>query len=114
LVALSPDNLDRKGWYKGGFDPKIKNIAEYSHIDAWTMSVLLVMPTTSDLNANPGKQDMTEKGYRSCYSNDIATPGYYAVQLDDYGIKAELTATTRTGFQKYKFPRSGQTRILFD
>lgn len=34
--------------------------------------------------------------------------------MDDYNIKAELTSTTRTGFQRYTFPKSDSSRILFD
>jgi len=45
MVALSPDNLDRTGWYKGGFDPHLGNIMGFSHIHAWTMAGLLTMPT---------------------------------------------------------------------
>jgi len=45
LVALSPDDLDRTGWSKGGFDPHLGNIAGFSHIHAWTMAGLLTMPT---------------------------------------------------------------------
>ncbi|MDT0675456.1 glycoside hydrolase domain-containing protein [Autumnicola musiva] len=33
-----------------------------------------------------------------------ASPRYYAVQLLDYDIKAELTATQRTGIQRFTFP----------
>jgi len=36
------------------------------------------------------------------------------VTLDDYNIRAELTSTTRCGFQRYTFPEAKQARILFD
>jgi predicted alpha-1,2-mannosidase len=114
MVALSPDNLDQDGWYKGGFNPKVNNIAGFSHIHAWTMSGLLTMATTGDLKIKPGPQDMSQAGYRSKFSNDVASPGYYAVTLDDYKIRAELTATTRTGFHRYLFPKSEHAHILFD
>lgn len=41
-------------------------------------------------------------------------PGYYAVTLDDCGIRAKLTCTTRAGFQRYTFPESREARVLFD
>ena len=34
--------------------------------------------------------------------------------LDDYGIKAELTATERVGFHKYTFPKSSESHIILD
>ena len=43
-----------------------------------------------------------------------ASPGYYAVTLDDYRIRAELTATTRAGLQRYTFPAAEEAYILFD
>ena len=100
MVALSPDNLDRTGWYKGGFDPHLKNIAGFSHIHAWSMAGLLTMPTVGDLKVKPGPMDDPDSGYRSRFSNDVASPGYYAVTLDDYKVRAEFTATTRTGFHR--------------
>jgi len=38
MVALSPDNLDRTGWYKGGFDPHLNNIAGCSHANRFPNS----------------------------------------------------------------------------
>ena len=58
----------------------------------------------------------TIKGYESSYSHDEeeASPGYYAVNLKDYGIKAEMTATTRAGFHRYTFPESQEAHIIID
>ena len=57
-----------------------------------------------------------QQPHRSRFRHDTeyASPGYYAVTLDDYKIRAELTSTTRTGFQRYTFPKAKQARILFD
>jgi putative alpha-1,2-mannosidase len=115
MVSLSPDNIDAPDmWYKGGYNYNIKNIAGFSHIHAWSMAGLLTMPTVGELKTDPGPQNEPGKGYRSRWSNDIAKPGYYAVTLDDYNIKAELTATTRCGFNRYTFPKSDCAHILFD
>jgi predicted alpha-1,2-mannosidase len=114
MVALSPDNLDRTGWYKGGFDPHLDNIAGFSHIHAWTMAGLLTMPTVGELKVKPGPMEDPDSGYRSRFSNDVASPGYYAVTLDDYKVRAEFTATTRSGFHRYTFPETEQAHILFD
>jgi len=60
--------------------------------------------------------DESFKGYESAYSHDEeeASPGYYAVQLKDYGIKAELTATEHAGFHRYTFPKSEEAHIIID
>lgn len=114
MVKLSPDN-QRKGW-KAGYEYKIHNIAGFSHLHSWTMGGLLTMPTVGELKILPGTETNPDLGYRSRFShdNEIAKPGYYSVYLDDYKIKAELTSTTRAGFQRYTFPKSDSARILVD
>ncbi len=56
----------------------------------------------------------TKKVYQSTFlhSNEVASPGYYKVTLDDYKITADLTSTTRTGFHKYTFPESNKAGIV--
>lgn len=114
LVNLSPDNQD-EGW-KGGHDYRVESISGFSHIHSWVMGGLLTMPATGDLQVIPGSQNSPDAGYRSRYrhESEIATAGYYAVTLDDYQVRAELTTTKRTGFQRYTFPKTEQARILFD
>ncbi|MBE0648352.1 MAG: GH92 family glycosyl hydrolase [Bacteroidales bacterium] len=114
MVKLSPDNQEL-GW-KAGYEYDINNITGFSHIHSWTMSGLLTMPTTGPLQTEPGTERHPEKGYRSLFSheNESASPGYYSVFLDDYGVKAELTTTTRAGFQRYTFPKTDSARILID
>jgi len=46
------------------------------------------------------------------HANETAHPEYYSVLLDDYGIKAELTATIRAGFHKYTFPETEKAAIV--
>ncbi|MEX0273496.1 MAG: GH92 family glycosyl hydrolase, partial [Flavobacteriaceae bacterium] len=77
---------------------------------------LLIMPTTGELTLDPGSPEIPEIGYHSkfSHSNEEATPGYYMVQLDDYGVKAELTASDRVGFHQYTFPKSEDAHIILD
>lgn len=44
----------------------------------------------------------------------IVTVGYYKVDLTDYQIKAELTATSRCGFQRYTYPQDKDARVMID
>ncbi len=114
MVKLSPDN-QKQSW-KAGYEYTIENIAGFSHIHSWTMAGLLTMPITGKLQIFPGPESDPDKGYRSRFSHDTeaASPGYYAVTLEDYGIRAELTSTTRAGFQRYTFPEADEAYILFD
>lgn len=112
MVKLSPDN--RAGRIRAGYDYKIPTILGFSHIHSWTMSGLLTMPTTGPLKVVQGPESGSPESFRSHFRHETetASPGYYAVTLDDYGVRAELTATTRAGFQRYTFSRAGQARIL--
>lgn len=64
---------------------------------------------------------LAEAGYgfdrytsRFSHCTESATPGYYAVHLDDADVDVELTATSRVGFHRYRF-RSGNTgTLVFD
>lgn len=43
------------------------------------------------------------------HARETVRPGYYSVLLDDSGIKAELTATSRTGRHRYTYPEGSDT-----
>lgn len=70
------------------------------------MGALLTMATAGEL-------DVDYKHYGSAYSGQTASPGYYAVTLDRYDIRAEATATPRTSAERYTFP-SGRGHILLN
>ncbi len=115
MVKLSPDNTD--DWtMDAGYEYEIESISGFGHVHSWMMGSFLTMPTTGEIIINPGTKDDPDSGYRSRITPDkqIASPGYYSVDLEDYNIKAELTATTRGGFQRYTFPDSDNSHIIFD
>ena len=55
-------------------------------------------------------------GYASKFSHQHETvrTGYYSVLLDDSGIVAELTATTRCGMHRYTFPGKHKGHVILD
>ena len=68
------------------------------------VGLALTMPTRGHLNVDYhiyGSEAMAE----------TAKPGYYGCELVAYGIKAEVSATTRTSIERYTFP-AGQSNIL--
>ncbi|NWJ53117.1 MAG: glycoside hydrolase family 92 protein [Bacteroidetes bacterium] len=76
----------------------------------------LVMPTTGSLKTNSGKDELNISGYRSKYDkkSEKAIAGYYAVQLIDYNIKAEMTAAPHSGILRFTFPNNELSRIQID
>ena len=122
MVQLSPDN-GTDGWtFSSGYAYKEHTILGFSHthlsgVGYTACGDVLIMPTTTnDIRVVPGNKKNPEQGYRSRFSheNEFAAPGYYSVLLDDYNIKAELTATRRVGFHRYTFTRSRKSPIIVD
>jgi predicted alpha-1,2-mannosidase len=110
MVQVSPDTGGQ-----GGYDYQQSSIYGFSqtHLSGVGCGVageLPVMPTTGAVtSADPNS-------YRSAFahSDEAAGPGYYRVGLSTYGIRAELTATPRTGWQRYTFPATAQANVLFN
>lgn len=118
MVQIGPDNQGNR--WMGGYEYAINSVSAFSHIHAWTMGGLAMMPATADFTfENPGP-DSPYKGANAGYHSRIlketekAYPGYYEVELYDHQVKASMTATTRCSFQKYKFPDCTNARILID
>lgn len=114
MVQLSPDN-GISGWDRiaGYFYPD-STIAGFSHTHlsgtgAGDLYDFSFMPVTF-----PYKEAAGDLGIHSKFSHDEegAEPGYYWVNLKDYGIKVELTSTERTGIQRYTFPKSDAAVFL--
>ncbi|AWX46074.1 hypothetical protein HME9304_03106 [Flagellimonas maritima] len=89
------------------------NFSGTGHAD---LGDFLIMPTVGSLVLDPLKTADGNKGFYSTFShtNEEAMPGYYKVDLDSYGIKAEFTASERVGFHQYSFPKSDNAHIILD
>ena len=74
------------------------------------------MPTVGKqqyLTTDPQSQILA---YASSFSheNEVAEPGYYAVFLDTYQVKAEISATKRGAIHRYTFPESTESGFIID
>ena len=121
MVQISPDTRWEDWDGSSGYHYSDKTIMGFSqtHLSgtgAPEYCDVLLMPTVGDVQILPGDENDPKSGYRSAFQhkNEKATPSYYSVLLDDDNIKAELTATARTGFHRYTFPASNQSNIILD
>src|SRR5215472_4554602 len=132
MVQLSPDTdtipYEQNGKYNpdvykycAGYQYDDKTIVGFSHTHFSgtghsDLGDFLIMPTVGELKLNPGVASIPHSGFRSAYSHstETAEADYYKVKLEDYGILAELTATTRVGFHQYTFPATDQAHIILD
>jgi predicted alpha-1,2-mannosidase len=126
LVKLSPDNQGNV--WNGGYEYTIASISGFSFLHSFGLSSMSVMPLTVPIETEPGHAKlfpgpsdgpfggMWTAGYRSRIRKDTETgkPGYYAVDLVDAKTRVELTATARTGWMRFHFPKGEQTHLLFD
>jgi predicted alpha-1,2-mannosidase len=121
LVQLSPDT--KTGGDNGpGYSWHHHTIEGFSftHMSGigWygDLGNFLVMPTTGKLHTFKGTEDEPENGYRSRYSHEreVAKADGYSVMLDDYQIKVELAAASRSGMIRFTYPQSEVSRIQID
>jgi predicted alpha-1,2-mannosidase len=118
MVQLGPDN-QTSGWM-GGYEYSVMNVSGFSHIHAWTMSGLRIMPAMQDFTKEDGASDKPYRGASAGYhsriekSTEKGSPGYYSCYLYDADCKAEMTATTHCGVHKYTFSKNGNARIILD
>lgn len=115
MVKMSPDNQNA-GW-QAGYQPSYESVGTFSHIHEWTLGGLGIFATNGQLKTNIGDELKRGSGYRSQINKktEEAPIGYYKVKLADYNIKAEVTATTRCGFERFTFPKDRDSaRVLID
>ena len=125
MVQLSPDTRiqSRKNGYgwAAGYRYDDNTIVGFSHTHFSgtghsDLGDLLLMPTTGELKLERGNPDQPLSGYTSRFSHasETAQPGYYAVTLDDYKVRAELTASARVGMHRYSFPAGKPAHVVLD
>ncbi|MBR5912451.1 MAG: GH92 family glycosyl hydrolase [Bacteroidales bacterium] len=74
------------------------------------------MPIVGEVKLDKGDEENTASGYRSAFQheNEDAKAGYYAVLLDDYNTKVELTTGDRVGMMRCTFPTSNDAHMFLD
>nr|WP_277420135.1 GH92 family glycosyl hydrolase [Xanthomonas sp.] len=125
MVQLSPDTRiqprkDAYDWAAGyRYDDRSLVGFSHTHFSGTGHSDLgdvLLMPISGAVRLERGDPDKPGSGYSSRFRHDDerAEPGYYAVTLDDYKVRAELTASARAGVHRYTFPKGQPAHVLLD
>ncbi|WP_164261678.1 GH92 family glycosyl hydrolase [Stenotrophomonas maltophilia] len=125
MVQLSPDTRIQPrekayGW-AAGYRYDDSSIVGFSHTHFSgtghsDLGDILLMPFTGNPGLERGDPEKPRSGYASRFRHDDekAEPGYYAVTLDDYKVRAELTTSTRVGVHRYAFPKGADAKVLLD
>ncbi|MFD4950856.1 GH92 family glycosyl hydrolase [Streptomyces sp. NPDC058451] len=115
MVQLSPDT-----GHSTGYDHTQNRVRGFSliHLSGVGCRIggdLPVLPTTGDVT----RTDYTKYAAPFGHDTERASPGYYRVGLSSGvggvgGIGAELTASARTGVQRYTFPATAKANVLLN
>lgn len=125
MVQLSPDTRIQPrekayGW-AAGYRYDDSSIVGFSHTHFSgtghsDLGDILLMPFTGTPGLERGDPEKPGSGYASRFrhADEKAEPGYYAVTLEDYRVRAELTTSTRVGVHRYAFPKGTDAKVLLD
>ncbi len=121
MVQVSPDNgISGWDWCSGYHYSDSKTIG-FSHLHLSGTGIgdltdIRVMPINKKVDLSLPVKSRDDIPYISKYShaNEKANPGYYSVFLEDFGIKAELTADLRTAFHRYTFNDGDDQSLILD
>lgn len=90
-----------------GYEYEDTEILGFTHTNKghWNLCNIPVLPLSAH----------AEPPFRSKFSHEAekASPAYYEVLLEDYGIKARLTSTLRAAIHEYTFENNKDRKILF-
>ena len=120
-IQISPDTDDYDYDVAAGYKYNKPTIMGFSltHLSGTGIPDLgdfLFVPGTGALKSATGTAEDPDSGYRSRFSHEreAASPGYYTVELSDYGVTAEMTAAARSGILRFTYPESKESFIMVD
>ncbi|MGW0515935.1 hypothetical protein [Crossiella sp. NPDC003009] len=106
MMQFSPDTLGSYAGYQYHND-KIRGFSlTHASVGCSAFGDVPILPVTGELGAKPW-----ERVERYQHSSEQAEPGYYAVALAGSQVRAELTATTRTGLATFTLPADGHVLV---
>ncbi|MGV9347136.1 GH92 family glycosyl hydrolase [Streptomyces spiralis] len=109
MVQFSPDTGHNTGYDYAQNHIRGFSLVHLSGVGCGLGGDLPVLPTTGDVT----ETDYAKYQAEFSHDDEQASPGYYRVGLRT-GIEAELTATARTGVQRYTFPATDKANVLLD
>ncbi|WKE68338.1 GH92 family glycosyl hydrolase [Streptomyces sp. WP-1] len=109
MVQLSPDTGHNTGYDYTQSRIRGFSLVHLSGVGCRIGGDLPVLPTTGDVT----QTDDATYAAAFAHGDETASPGYYRVGLAS-GIRAELTASARTGVQRYTFPATAKANVLLN
>ncbi len=118
-VQLGPVNITQ-GWdWCSGYHYSDSTLIGFAHTHLSGTGIgdlgdILFMPVSGPMQKERGT--LENPGYMAFYTheNEKIRPGYYSVELEKYGVTAELTSSSRVGFHRYNFAAGEEAHIIID
>lgn len=132
LVQLGPTSIPQTWDWCSGYHDSDTTVIGFSHThlegtgigDLFDVTVMPVIGSVTYARGEAPAQDATPEEIEAAVktglwsyadrTKEITRPGYYSVPLTRFGIRAEMTATSRVGLHRYTFPASDSSAIVFD
>ena len=132
LVQLGPTSIPQTWDWCSGYHDSDTTVIGFSHThlegtgigDLFDVTVMPVIGSATYARGEAPAQDATPEEIEAAVktglwsyadrTKEITRPGYYSVPLTRFGIRAEMTATSRVGLHRYTFPASDSSAIVFD
>lgn len=120
MIHPGPDTMTESGallfLHCSGYAYDDRYIRAFSHtrmngVGITDYGVVALMPTVG-----MSAERTTPLGHRSSYAkeSETASPGYYAVTLDEGDIRVELTSGLRAALHRYTYQPGADATVLFD
>ena len=118
MVQLSPETENYVTWDPcSGYDYDRDSIYGFTHThlsgtgctDLFDVSLMPVSWEVKSQELSKGNF-----GQRFSHQQEGAEPGYYWVQLQESGVKVELSATKHAGIHRYTFPEGKPQTVILD
>lgn len=111
MVNLFPDT-NISGEWDSGYRYDEDSIRSFTHIHEWQLAGVAVLPVI--FTDNNLRSVLQNKSSHFSHGSENITPGYHALTLDRYQVRAELTASDRCGFHRYRYPLPGKRGVIFE
>lgn len=108
MVQYSPDTVGNYAGYNYDNPRSTGFSMTHASVGCAAFGDISMLPTTTPVGAQPWNawegiaHDDSEQG----------APGHYTVRFPRTGVTAELTATTRTGVGRFRYPHNGRPALL--
>ena len=123
FVQIGPTSIPESWDWCSGYHASDSSVIGFSHThlsgtgigDLFDVTVMPVCGTQLTYARGAAESYNTGLWSKADRSAEVAEPGFYSVPLERYGVKAELTATSRVGLHRYTFPAGAESpALVFD